>query len=51
MRGIPTEASSQRSCASMTIDLVAAAAHEPALLRSSTFRGELVLLLERYLRR
>jgi hypothetical protein len=35
----------------MTIDLVAAAAHEPALLRSSTFRGELVLLLERYLRR
>ena len=27
------------------------AAHEPALLRSSTFRGELVLLLELHLRR
>lgn len=31
--------------------LVAAAAHDPALLRSATFRAELVLLLERYLRR
>jgi AcrR family transcriptional regulator len=31
--------------------LVAAAAHDPALLRSPAFRGELVLLLERYLRR
>jgi AcrR family transcriptional regulator len=29
--------------------LVAAAAHDPALLRSPSFRGELVLLLERYL--
>src|SRR4051794_13592302 len=29
MRGIPTEASFQRSCASMTIDLAAAAAHDP----------------------
>ena len=31
--------------------LVAAAAHDPELLRSSAFREELVLLLERYLRR
>jgi AcrR family transcriptional regulator len=31
--------------------LVAAAAHDPALLRSPAFRAELVLLLERYLRR
>jgi AcrR family transcriptional regulator len=30
--------------------LVAAAAHEPALLLSAAFRSELVLLLERYLR-
>ena len=29
----------------------AAAAHDPELLRSSTFRGELVILLERYLLR
>jgi AcrR family transcriptional regulator len=31
--------------------LVAAAAHDPSLLQSATFRGELILLLERYLRR
>jgi hypothetical protein len=29
---------------------VAAAAHDPELLRSPAFLGELVLLLERYLR-
>ena len=29
--------------------LVAAAAHDPALLQSALFRGEMVLLLERYL--
>jgi hypothetical protein len=31
--------------------LMAAAAHEPALLQSATFRSEVVLLLERYLAR
>src|SRR5688500_18010619 len=31
--------------------LVAAAAHDPSLLQSAQFRGEMVLLLERYLRR